>query len=69
MLKFLNILPLVTKIVDTCFPFFVGRRTALAVVGQAVVTATRTFGVDVPLEVDQALAIAATATAAAHLGR
>jgi hypothetical protein len=69
MFRFLNVLPLVTQIVDSIFPFFVGRRTAIAVAGQAIVTATRAFGVEVPGEVDQALAIAATATAAAHLAR
>jgi hypothetical protein len=69
MLKFLNVLPLLTKVVDTIFPFFVGKRTAIAVLGQAAVTAARAFGAEVPVEVDAALAIAGTAAAVAHVGR
>jgi hypothetical protein len=67
--KVLPVLPLVTKIVDTLFPFAVGKRTAVVVLAQAGVTVARAFGVEVPTTVDQALAVAGTAAAAAHVGR
>lgn len=67
--RVLPVLPLVAKVVDSVFPWFVGKRTAIAVLGQAGVAVARSFGAEVPLEVDQALAVAATAAAAAHVGR
>lgn len=67
--KFIPVLPLVGRIVDTLFPFAVGKRTALAVAGKAITAALRAFGVEVPTEVDTALDAAAVTFATASLGR
>lgn len=67
--KILPVLPLVTKIVDVLFPVAVGKRTAIAVAAKAGVAAARTFGVDIPPVVDEALDVAAASFAAAALGR
>jgi len=67
--KILPVLPLIGKIVDTLFPFAVGKRTAVAVVAKAAVAGARSFGVEIPPVVDDVLDVAAASFAAAALGR
>jgi hypothetical protein len=67
--KLIPVLPLIGQVVDKLCPFMVGRRTAVAVAGQALVVLVRAFGVEVPHEVDLALEAAAVSFAAASLGR